>query len=477
MKRLYIALLLIVCLLVVTSCKEETTFKLHIFSLNDFHGALYEDDDTAGISKIGNYIKKHQNKYPTIVVSAGDMFQGTAVSSMSRGQAVVDAMNIIGFDAMTLGNHEFDWGIEEVLKYQDGDVSNGEANFKFLAANIIDKRTNELASWAVPYEIVERENLKIGIIGVIGEDQTDDILASYVENYRFTNELEAINKYTKILRTIENCDIVIVSAHFNTEIINYSLSTATDEFKVDAIINGHTHQSYFGELSYGDGIAIPYVQSGSSGEFLGKIVLEINRETKQITAVSSTNINTKKECTSSLSKIDKALNNYNQYKKQSEEILAIAGETISRNEGANWAANALMRQMNVDFAAINFGGIRSDAFPIQKDSEVKYANIYRIMPFENSVVLVSLTGEEIFKIINSTELVFSSNFSGMKINGEFINEDKVYRIATIDYVFEKTNFPFKNGENIVRDGTLLREVLVEDVKNQVNQYGKFYASK
>ena len=65
----------------------------------------------------------------------------------------------------------------------------------------------------------------------------------------------------------------------------------------------------------------------------------------------------------------------------------------------------------------------------------------------------------------------------MKINGEFINEDKVYRIATIDYVFEKTNFPFKNGENIVRDGTLLREVLVEDVKNQVNQYGKFYASK
>ncbi len=93
----------------------------------------------AGIYKIGDFLIKEKQNSPetTLIISAGDMFQGTAVSSMTRGRKpVVDAMNIIGFDAMTLGNHEFDWGIDVVLKYQDGKEENGEAKLSIFGSLI-----------------------------------------------------------------------------------------------------------------------------------------------------------------------------------------------------------------------------------------------------------------------------------------------------------------------------------------------------
>ena len=79
-----------------------------------------------------------------MILSSGDMFQVTAVSNLSRGEVVVAAMNLIGFDAMTIGNHEFDWGVPALRRFCDGDEGNGEASFPFLAANIRLKASGEL---------------------------------------------------------------------------------------------------------------------------------------------------------------------------------------------------------------------------------------------------------------------------------------------------------------------------------------------
>ena len=223
---------------------DEVT--LNIYSINDFHGSIFEDGSNAGISKLGLYLSD-LDQNTSIILSAGDMFQGTAVSSMSRGKVVVDAMNYIGFDAMTIGNHEFDWGDTEISKFVDGQSDNGEVNFPLLGANIIDKRTNEIAAFAKPYAVFEKSGVKIGVIGIIGHDQEYDILASYVKNYSFEDELEAIKKYSYILRTQEMCDIVIVSCHTDTEMINQQLLNLSGDYQVDAILNGHTHQSYYGE--------------------------------------------------------------------------------------------------------------------------------------------------------------------------------------------------------------------------------------
>lgn len=120
------------------------------------------------------------------------MFQGTAVSSLCHGDVVVDAMNYIGFDAMTIGNHEFDWGIENLRRLTDGDTANNEAGFPILGANIIYKETGEPVEWARPYAVIERQDIKIGIIGVLGADLTNDILGSIIAEYEFIDPLPVI---------------------------------------------------------------------------------------------------------------------------------------------------------------------------------------------------------------------------------------------------------------------------------------------
>ena len=460
---------------------ELEDIALTIYTLNDFHGTIEENGNMAGIYKIGDFLIKEKQKSPetTLIISAGDMFQGTAVSSMTRGRAVVDAMNIIGFDAMTLGNHEFDWGIDVVLKYQDGKEENGEVNFPFLAANIIDKKSNELIT--KPYTIVEKSGYKIGIIGIIGSDQTKDILASYVENYEFTDEITAIKKYTKVLRSEEKCDIVIISAHCDTQDYGNKLSSLSDDYKIDAIINGHTHQAYYGELNFGDREApLPYVQSGCYGQYVGKIVLQLNGKERKVINASANNLKAKTTCKTENIDIKNAISKYSKEMEVSKEVLGVSGETVYQNEGGKWAANVIATYEDAVVGIINSGGIRRNGFPLEIDKDITYGDIFEIMPFENKIKVVSIKGYELEKLANYSGLFISDSLSKQNgtvyINGEPIDANEYYRVATIDYLYEKTNYPFKTGLNPVDTDILFRDALAEAVKKKVSEKGKFYTN-
>ncbi|HQC74820.1 MAG TPA: 5'-nucleotidase C-terminal domain-containing protein, partial [Bacilli bacterium] len=374
--------------------EETTSNTLNIFTLNDFHGAVFLDDDEAGISRIGKYLLDQKTNYPhqTILISAGDMFQGSAVSSLTRGGLVVDAMNAIGFDAMTIGNHEFDWGVEGILRFIDGDPSNKEASFPMLGANIYQISKNGLAPWAQPYTVITRGNVKIGIIGLMGESQKRDILASFVEDYLFTDKMEAIKKYTKILRNEEDCDIVIVSIHDDSSAINSQIANLSGEYHVDAVINGHTHRYYAAEESRQNGVPLPYVQAGDNGRYIGKITLTIDPNTKKVIDVSAENIRTITNCPTESPLINEIINNYPNEIAIANEVLGTAGQDIYKEEAITWAATALAKQGDSQIGIINSGGIRSGAFPINNGSTVTYGHIFKMMPFENKVVTLKMTG-------------------------------------------------------------------------------------
>ena len=488
-KRILLFILLFICSFILTSCREEPAkeendykiTKLTIYSMNDFHGSIFEDGDKKGIFKIGDYLinEKKLNPDTTIILSAGDMFQGTAVSSMTRGRAIVDCMNIIGFDAMTIGNHEFDWGIEEILKYQDGDPSNGEANFPFIVSNIIDKRTNELASWAKPYTVLEKSGLKVGIIGVIGHDQTNDILASYVKDYEFADEFDAIKKYAKILRTEENCDIVIVSAHLDTEDINNKLSRLNGEYKIDALFNGHTHKAYYGELTQGERTTpLPYVQSGCYGKYVGKIELKYYHNTKEVFDSSSENIklfgNTENQ------ELLDAISKYQNEIVKTNEFLGISGENLTQKSGAKWASNVIKKYGNSIIGFVNSGGIRSNAFPIYPNDEITYGDIFEMMPFENKIITVELKGSEIKDLYISNYLIVSDGVelkgNDLYIDNKLINDNEYYKVSTVDFLYEKSHYPFMYGKNMVINELLFRDALAEAVKESVNENNKFMPS-
>lgn len=483
MKKIYSLLLLVFCCFVLSACEITQKYPyenvaIEIYSVNDFHGMIFEDDQGAGISKMGNYLY-NLNRSNSIILSAGDMFQGTAVSSMSRGKVIVDAMNYIGFDAMTIGNHEFDWGVSEIIRYQDGILDNGEAQFPLLAANIYDKKTNQLVSWAKPYTIVEKMGLKIGIVGVIGEDQEYDILASYVKDYSFEDELTAIKKYTKILRTEENCDIVIASCHTDTKDINKRLADLTGEYYIDAVLNGHTHRAYYGEESRSSGgVALPYVQSGCYGRYIGKITLYYSFIDKKVFLCDVVTTKSKMLCTTENAEINAILDNYQEYIDIANEELGVSGVYLNQSSGGIWAATALCEAYNGDIGIVNTGGIRGNGFPIEAGEMITYGDIFEIMPFENMVRTVELKGDVILSKLfpyagSSYYISNNANISNQTINGAKIDINKYYKVVTIDFLFEQTSKPFLYGQNRVDTTDIFRDVLAQNVRDNVSKNGKF----
>lgn len=445
---------------------------LTIYSLNDFHGVLFSNAKYPGISRLGDYLVKNKNDN-TLIVSAGDMFQGTAVSSMTRGRAVVDVMNYIGFDAMALGNHEFDWGIDVVLKYQDSDDSNGEADFPFLCANCKDLRTGDLASWCIPYTVTERAGLKIGMVGIIGSSEESSILPSNVVNFDFTDEVTAIKKYTKILRQEENCDLVLVIIHDDSESYNQALVNLSGEYRIDAIFNGHTHQAYYGDYKRSDGTVVPYVQSSCYGSYIGKISLLYDRVNKKVAGASAINIQASTSCRTESKDINAILANYQEYIDIANEDLGYSGVNIYKDKGGEWAATVLKDFGEGDVGICNTGGIRSNAFPISQGIMVKYDNIFQIMPFENMIVKCDLKGSDVIKLITSNYYISNNvNSSSLTINGVAIDRDKYYTVVTIDYLYEQSYTPFsRNGINYVHYDKLFREALVDAFIQNANDNG------
>lgn len=453
-------------------CKNMPVDELNIYALNDFHGAVLENGEEPGLSRLGKFLMDEKKAHPkeTVILSAGDMFQGTAISSMTRGDVVIEAMNTIGFDAMTVGNHEFDWGISGISRLNDLALENGEAQFPILGANVIRKSTGEIAEWAKPYTVISRGDLKIGIIGTIGETLTEDILATIVEDYEFTDQLETIRKYTKILRTEKGCDIVIVVSHDDTSRINPTLADETGDYAVDAVINGHTHSREYG-IEVGDkGVPLPYSQSKDLGKFIGKITLKIDPDTKKVTDAWSDSLVSAEVAKKESAEINSILHKYQDYIDQANEVLAVSSQYVSRTDGAKWAANTLNSSTGSDVAFVNIGGIRSAAFPIYQDSEVRYSDIFRMMPFENTVITFTMTGREIRDLVAAnSDLYYSSSYnpSSGTIGEIAIDPDQKYACATTDFVFLGRS-DFRTAENVSFTDELFRDQLVAAVKGSHN---------
>lgn len=445
---------------------KEGQVAISMYGLNDLHGAIFEENGEPGIAKISTYLKEKraENKEGTLIFSAGDMFQGTAVSSLTKGRVVVDAMNEIGFDAMGIGNHEFDWGVPEIEKFLDNDLSNSEMDFPLLGANIIVKETGEPVSFTEPYTVIEKAGLKIGVIGAIGDYQESSILTSIIAPYEFTDTYTALVKNIKILRVDEECDIVVALVHDDTSNINEQLASLTGNERIDAIFNGHTHWFYaYEEGRIGD-VPLPIVQSGSNGNYVGLINLIYDYSLGKVVEVSAENVNVARRTIKQDPEILNIFKNYQSYIDIANEKFGTAGVTINKGDFTQWAVKALQEETSADVAFINSGGIRS-GFPLYEGSEVTYGNIFKMMPFDNKVIITYLTGAQI-----NAQLY---NLVSHVRDGLQLENNTVYKVATIDYVYEKTSYRLQEGTGTIFSEVLFRDELVEAVKRNIRTHGSW----
>ncbi len=460
----------------VTTTTETTTVStsnletIELYAMNDFHGGAYTD--ITMLSKIGAYlIDKNTSNAGTIILASGDMFQGTALSNYYYGLPIVESMNAIGFDAFTLGNHEFDWGIDKIANYKDGDPLNGEADFSVLAANIVNKATLEPLPWTVPYTIIDVNGIRVGIIGVIG-DVINSISASRVEDVEFLDVYTTVSNYASILRTEEDCDIVVVSIHDYDYSVNAQIAALTEDHFVDAVFNGHTHSTLSDYISR-SGLRMPYAQvSDSSSSLFSKITLVYDRSLAQVVQNNATIIS-ESQLYFTNSDIDMILDVFatdTEYVAFVSEELATSQDDYYRGDLAPWGSSVIRNYMGLDFGMLNEGGFRTPMY----SGTVTMGDLVVIYPFDNYIKTCYLTGSQLtafYEIVDdhNYDVVFDdqvSYASGVLYkNGIAVGPDTLYLVGAVDYVFDKTNYAFLDGSDIQTTTFLIRDLLAEDLRN------------
>ena len=238
-------------------CGIDVTVELDIYAFNDLHGVFMDTAEDPGVDELTTFLKNAYDDPATyeILLASGDMWQGSVESSANRGQLMTEWMNDLGFAAMTLGNHEYDWGSDHV------DQNAQLAQFPFLGINVTDN--NVTGSYCQSSVVVERGGVKIGIIGAIG-DVLSSISGEFSPGLRFAvqKQLTALVKEEATrLRQEEGCHLIVYSLHdgytsssngiyvTNNSLSYYDLSLS--QGYVDIVFEAHTHQSYILQDRYG----------------------------------------------------------------------------------------------------------------------------------------------------------------------------------------------------------------------------------
>ncbi|MGD9909608.1 MAG: bifunctional UDP-sugar hydrolase/5'-nucleotidase [Candidatus Izemoplasmatales bacterium] len=457
-----------------TTISTSENVIIDLYSMNDFHGGAYSSINT--LSNVAAYLDEARSANPyTVFLSTGDMLQGTAFSNYYYGRPIIEILDDMGLVGFTLGNHEFDWGIDKIAEYSDLNQSNGEASYPFVAANIVYEDTLQPLPFTVPYTITEINGVRIGVIGVIG-NVINSISASRVENIVFLDPADTVYKYADILRTEQDCDIVVASIHDYDQQMNSEIASFTGTHYVDAIFNGHSHTNVASSINR-SGVSLPYAQASNySNSLLTKISLVYNNPTGKVTSAYAYVLDSS-DLDQSSSTIDAVINTYTSdpvYTAFVTDVLAYTPNYIDKYDMGTWGASVIRDYMGVDFGMLNSGGFRV-SIPAGNITMGKMVEVY---PFDNYLKKVELLGSALTDLyFSGYDVVFDDSItsSGGNIykNGVLIQDNQYYSVAAVDYIFDKDYYPFLSGRNIEQTTFLMRDLLVQDLRNTVGNFSPF----
>ena len=280
MRRLHLIILL--ALVAVASASAKTKKQLVVLHTNDVHSCIMplsenlDNKDLAGrggfLRRI-NMIKEERKQNPDLLFfDSGDFSQGSGFYTLFRGEVEVGLMNYMGYDAATIGNHEFDFGLENMARLFR------MANFPIVCSNY-DFTGTPCEGLVKDYITIKRSGLKIGVYA-LGAPLKGLVSNKNCEGVKYLDPVETSKKYIDILRKQEKCDVVICISHLGWQISDYPDQEFIKEIEgCDLVLGGHTH-TYMPTLEYAPdktGKMIPDDQNGKHGVFIGKLVLTFEK--------------------------------------------------------------------------------------------------------------------------------------------------------------------------------------------------------
>lgn len=465
-----------------------------ILHTNDMHGYLEGEKLTGGdgttfeFGGIANAmgtvaLLKQQAGANTLILDAGDFWQGTFASNRNEGRAIIDAMNLVGYDALTLGNHDFDHG-QDVLKTRAA-----QAQFPFIAANILEEATGKPPTWVKPYIIKEVAGLRFGVIGLANSGTPVISKPSNSQGLKFVREVDAVRQ---VLPEVKNkSDLIVVLAH---EGLDYDQRLAAEVPGIDVIVSGHTHVEQRQPKVVGGTII---VHAGYKAQYVGRLVLQIDPASKRIVdytrngepvaAVSNKAIPPKQVADEMATLIANARDAINRPIGETQTDLLRQytgdGRTTAEYPLGNLVVDAMLAANQAgdrpaDLAMYN-QGIRADLLK----GTITYGKLYETIPFDNVMTAMDLKGEDLKAILEiatscprvntlvaGISFVYDCNkpqgnrVSNIRIKGQPWDAQKVYRVQTIDYLAGGGDgqTPFKNGTHLTYGDPMI-DVVVDYV--------------
>ncbi|MFF9913674.1 bifunctional metallophosphatase/5'-nucleotidase [Streptomyces sp. NPDC013457] len=498
---------------------------VQLLSFNDLHGNLEpptgsagrvthtnEDGttktiDAGGVEYLATHLREARkgNRY-SVTAAAGDMIGASPlVSGLFHDEPTVEALNRLKLDVSSVGNHEFDEGARELARMQNGGChptagcfEEGKrfkgARFPYLAANVTNEKTGRPI--LDPYFIWERDGVKVGFIGVTLEGTAGIVSAEGIKGLKFGDEIETINKYTKVLerkgvKSIVallheggspasgsynyNCDSPGPGDGISGPIVDIAKKVSP---QVDALVTGHTHQAYACTVPDPSGKPRTVTSAASFGKLYTDTTLTYDRRSKDIvrTAVSSAN----HVVTRDVAKAEDMTRLIDRWKTLAAPIASrpvgyISGDVDNPADApekplGNLIADAQLEGMapadkgGAQLALMNPGGVRAPlvhkASGAEGDGVVTYGEAYTVQPFTNMMTAVDLTGAQLVTALQQQVsgpnqaapkiLQVSKGFtytldmtktgadrivvSSVKLNGEVIDPSKTYRVAMNEFL-------------------------------------------
>jgi len=435
-------------------------YTLTLVHTNDHHGATLSKDGSYGLAERATYIKQvRAYNANVLVLDAGDINTGTALSNMFYAEPDIIAYNMIGYEAVAFGNHEFDGTLAKL----EGQIAKSE--FPWVNANI----TREDGSFlGTPYITKDYEGFRVGVLGLTTLRSL--VIASPDASLTFADEIATAAKYVDILRNKEKCDIVIVLGHLGdveeAAGQNTSLKLAAAVDGIDIIVDGHSH-SYFEEAKKVNNTYI--VSSNEWGKYVGtgtltvvdgalvdftwgaeKITSEKYPADADILAMLEPYIAKANESLKEV--VFQTVDGLPAGNKDSRKWETAIGDFVADAQDGYLAAHGVV----VDFGFTNGGNIRA-SFPA---GDVTRENVLTVLPFENYVYVVTLNGSDVADLFQfiatlnqgaggfpqmSKNVKYTLTYdaegkngqiSDVTISGEPVDTTRTYRIAVNNYLAE-----------------------------------------
>lgn len=462
-----------------------STLSITILHTNDMHGHLTPEVDKSlapatqkvgGAAYMSGLVRQKRAQHPghTLLLDAGDIAQGTPISNLFSGRPTVEFMNHLGYDAGTIGNHEFDWGPATLAALIH------DAKRPIVCANLVEVATGAAPAGVKPYIIKQIDGVNVGITGVVTPSTPNMSFKQNVSPFRFENEVQTLKTLIPRMRR-NGARVIIVLSHLG---LKEDKALAEQVPGISVIVGGHSHTALKDpELVNGTVI----VQAGKYMRYLGCLDVTLDRKSgkvidytrkDELVPVLDLKISPDPVVAGLIARYQARIG------PAMDQVLGQAAQDLTRTPAAGQGdsilgdvvTDALRTKVDADVAVYNAGGIRSDF----NKGPIKVSDVYTLLPFDNYLVTLKLTGDQLLRLvaqgvgdshgtIQVSGLTFRIGAGGrpydVKVGGQPVDPAKTYRVATVDFLAEGNDglLVFKEVKDRVYD-ELARDVFTGYVK-------------